>query len=144
MKHLLHIIIFCFGIQAMPLLAQENKKDKIEKLHVSYINKRLELNESEAQKFWTVYNEYKQKQRALKQKYRQALKQKGSHLSEADAEELYQLDLQTQQAEADLHKQYSQKLKDMIGVKKVVELRLAEYDFRREVINSIQEKRNEE
>src|SRR5690606_9941781 len=120
--------------------AQENKKDKIEQLRVAYINKHLELSESDAQKFWMVYNEYKQKQRASKQTYRQALKQKPKPLSQADAEELYRLDLQIRQTDLDLHKQYSQKLKEVIGVKKLMELQLAEQAFRREVVNNIRER----
>ncbi len=39
----------------------------------------------------------------------------------------------------DIHRQYSQKIKEIIGVKKLVKLRVAEDQFKREMINSIQQ-----
>ena len=61
-------------------------------------------------------------------------------MTDKDAEELYQLDLLSRQAETDLTKQYSERIKAIIGVKKTVMLRVAEEEFKREMINTIKEK----
>ena len=125
------------------MLAQPNR-DKVEELRVTFISKRLELTEGESQKFWPMYNEYNQKLRSMKKSLRQSIRQKPKPLSESDAEELYQLDLQTRQAELNLYKEYSQKLKDIIGVKKLIRLHIAEQEFKRQVISSIRQDREDQ
>ena len=46
----------------------------------------------------------------------------------------------TRQAEADLYKLYSEKLKAVIGTLKLAKLHLAEEEFRREMIKTIRDK----
>lgn len=143
MNRLIKIVVFCLCFHVTPLLAQPNR-DKVEELRVTFISKRLELSESESQKFWPIYNEYNQKLRGMKKNLRQSFLQKPKPLSDADAEELYQLDLQTRQAELNLYKEYSQKLKEIIGVKKLIRLHIAEQEFKRQVISSIQQEREDQ
>lgn len=113
--------------------------NKVEALRTAFISKRLELTPAEAEKFWPVYNEYNDKMQAIKKNLRQAYKNRVEPLSEKDAEELYKLDIQSHQAEADVYRQYSEKLKAIIGVKKMIVLHLAEDAFRKELIKTIKE-----
>ena len=115
------------------------KRDKLEALRVDFISKRLELTNDEAEKFWPLYNEYNDKVRALKKNLRQSYHQYNGQ-SDDQAEKLYQLDLQSRQAEADLHRTYGEKIKAVIGVRKTVRLKIAEEDFRKEMINTIRER----
>lgn len=121
-------------------MAAQTEKDKVEALRVNFITKKLELTTAEAEKFWPVYNEYNDKIKAVRKNLRQSYKKKTDNLTEKDAEELYYLEIQSKQAEADLHKQYSEKIKAIIGLKKLVKMRIAEEEFKREIINSIKEK----
>ena len=118
----------------------QSEKDKLEVLRVSFISKEIELTINESEKFWPVYNEYNDKVKAVKRNLRQSYKRKKEPLSDADAEELHILEIQSRQAELDLYKQYSEKIKLIIGVKKLVKLRLAEEEFKRQIINTIKEK----
>ncbi|MGZ4043531.1 MAG: hypothetical protein ACXVO9_10030 [Bacteroidia bacterium] len=118
----------------------QGERDKVEALRMSFIEKKLELTKNESEKFWPVYNEYNDKVKALRKNLRVSLKKAPENLSDKEAEELYQLDIKTRQAEVDLHKTYSEKIKGIIGVKKLVKLRNAEDDFKREMINTIKEK----
>jgi hypothetical protein len=140
MKSVLHIVLFAFLFLETGYVLGQPDKDKVEALRVAFISKRLELSGSESEKFWPVYNEYNDKIKAIKKNLRQSYRRKMEPLTEKEAEELYILDLQSKQAETDIHRQYSEKLKAIIGVKKVVKLRLAEEEFKREIINSIKEK----
>ncbi len=140
MKSILHIVLFAFLFLETGYVLGQPDKDKVEALRVAFISKRLELSGSESEKFWPVYNEYNDKIKAIKKNLRQSYRRKMEPLTEKEAEELYILDLQSKQAETDIHRQYSEKLKAIIGVKKVVKLRLAEEEFKREIINSIKEK----
>ena len=122
--------------------ANAQNRDKLEALRVSFITKRIELTTAEAEKFWPIYNEYNDKLRAvkknLKRHYHQYIDQ-----SDDQAEQLYQLDLQSRQAEADLHKAYGEKIKAAIGVRKTIRLKIAEEDFRKEMIESIRERNDQ-
>ena len=140
MKRILSILIFSFLLFSGQLLFAQSEKDKVEALRIAFISKRVELTAAEAEKFWPVYNEYNDKLKAIKKNLRQSYRKKAETLNEKEAEELYYLDLQSKQAETDVHKVYSEKIKTIIGVKKVVRLRVAEEEFKREIINSIREK----
>jgi hypothetical protein len=138
MKHLAHILLALFLLQSVVAHAQGDR-EKVELLRVSFITKKLELTSAESEKFWPVYNEYNDKIKALRKNLRQSYRKKPEPLTEADAEELYQLELRTRQAEWDLHKLYSDKIKGIIGVKKCVRLRVAEEEFKRQMIQQIKD-----
>lgn len=140
MKRILSILIFTFLLFNRQSLFAQSEKDKVEALRIAFISKRVELTTAEAEKFWPVYNEYNDKLKAIKRNLRQSYRKKAETLNDKEAEELYYLDLQSKQAETDVHKVYSEKIKTIIGVKKVVKLRVAEEEFKREIINSIKEK----
>ncbi|MCW3076970.1 MAG: hypothetical protein JWO32_1579 [Bacteroidetes bacterium] len=140
MKNALKILILT-GLFCKPLsFIAQTDKDKVEALRITFIEKKLELGKNEADKFWPVYNEYNDKVKAIRKNLRQSFKRASDNISEKEAEDLQQLDLKSKQAEVDLHKLYSEKIKTIIGVKKLVKLRNAEDDFKREIINSIKEK----
>lgn len=140
MKTALNIFLF-FILFSLPaaIYAQPNK-DKVEEVRVAFISKKLELTNNESEKFWPVYNEYNDKVKALKRNLRQSYKRAPENLSEKEAEELYQLDIKTKQAEAELHKQYSEKIKGIIGAKKIIMLRGAEEEFRQKVLETLKGK----
>ena len=138
MKRLLYIFIFIFFICA--LLNAQSDKDRIEALRVTFISKRLELTVNESEKFWPAYNEYNDKLKAIRKNLRQSFKHRNEPLGDKEAEDLVALEIQSKQAELDLFKQYSEKLKSIVGTKKLVKLHQAEEDFKREIINSIKEK----
>lgn len=140
MNRILRILILFILLFNRQSLSAQPEKDKVEALRVAFISKRVELTSAEAEKFWPVYNEYNDKIKAIRKNLRQSYRKKSETLTEKDAEELYYLDLQSKQAETDVHKVYSEKIKGIIGFKKFVKLRQAEEDFKREIINTIKEK----
>jgi len=138
MKQLVNILLIAFFLGLSSFSKAQG--DKVEALRVSFISKRLELTSAEAEKFWPVYNEYNDKIKAIRKNLRQSFRKIPENITEKEAEELYVLDIKSRQAETDLHKQYSEKIKGIIGVKKLIKLRNAEEDFKRQIINSIKEK----
>lgn len=138
MKRSVHIIIIVLAV-LLPCVSHA-QGDRVEQLRVSFIAKRLELTVDEAEKFWPVYNEYNDKIKAIRKNLRQSYRRKVEPLSEQDAEELFQLDLRSKQAEVDVHKVYSERIKSIIGVRRTIRLRVAEEEFKREMINTIKDK----
>src|SRR3954471_6734644 len=107
------IFLFFLFICSFSIDAQ-NDKDKVEALRVSFITKKVDLTGNEAEKFWPVYNEYNDKLKAIRRNLRQSYAKKSENLSDREAEELYILEIQSKQAEADLFRQYSEKIKNII------------------------------
>lgn len=118
----------------------QTSRDKVEALRVEYINKRVDLTTVEAERFWPVYNEYNDKIKAIRRNLRQNYRKAPEQVSEQEAEQLYTLFLQSKQAEADVHKQYNEKLKSIVGVKKMARLHLAEEEFRIKLMSIVNPK----
>jgi len=132
-------ILSLLFLASMVVMGQPHhqKKDKVETLHIAFISNKLELTPAEAEKFWPVYNEYLSKSKTLRRNIRAEFKKKTDNLTDAEAEALCDLVIKTKQEEVDTYKTYSAKLKTIIGVKKMVKLKVAEDEFKREMIKAI-------
>jgi hypothetical protein len=122
------LVVFSFGAKA--------QEDKVEVLRKNFILKKVEMTSGESEKFWPVYNEYNDKIRAIRKNLRKNIRQAPDNLTEKEAEELYQLDLKSKQAEVDVHKQYNEKIKAIIGVQKIIKLHKAEEEFKQILVET--------
>lgn len=141
MKQIKHIFItltlllsFLFSNKAMA------QRDKIEALRASFISKKLEMSATESEKFWPVYNEYQDKLKAIKRNLRLSYKNLPPNFTEKEAEEIIATENKSKMAEAELTKTYNDKLKAILGVKKLVKLQICEDEFKKEVLNALKEK----
>lgn len=131
MNGLYKIIILIVFVSFGGSLKAQTNKEKVQAMKVEYITKRVEFTVSENEKFWPVYNEFEDKLEAYRKNVRQNYIKRAEAATDAEAEDLYKLDLQSKQAETDLYKQYSEKMKAIIGAKKMAKLRLAEIEFKK-------------
>ncbi len=137
-KCLLTLILICWG-HAHCLQAQESKKDKIEALRIAFITKQLDLTSKEAQAFWPVYNDYLDKVESARKAFRQQYKKNDYDFStDKEAEDFINAEIQLKQKEAAYFKEYYEKFKKVLPVKKVALLRKAEEDFKKEIIKQLQ------
>ena len=139
MKRALKIVMLCLILSGTGSVFAQPGKDRVEALRMAFISKKLELSTAESEKFWPVYNEYNDKVRALRKNLRQSYRAKAETMTDKDAEELIALELQSRQAETDVHKQYTEKIRTIIGAKKLAKLRIAEEEFKREMVKTIKE-----
>lgn len=130
-------LLFCLAANTQ---AQVGQRDKIEELRAAFISKKLELTTAESEKFWPVYNEFQDKLKAIKRNLRQTYKNLPPNFTDKEAEDVIALDNKSLAAEAELNKTYNDKLKLIIGVKKLVKAQIYEDEFKKEVINAIKEK----
>ncbi len=140
MKKSGYIFFIFFILLLLTDLKSIAQQDKIEVLRTNYIGKKLDLNASESEKFWPVYNEMNDKLKALKKNLRIAYKKLPPEPTEKEAEELISLELKTREAENEVLKTYYEKIKSIIGVKKLAKLQLYEEEFKKEIINTLKEK----
>ena len=132
------LTIFALLIGAASVAQPE--RDKVTALRMAFISKRLDLTATESEKFWPVYNEYQDKLKVLKRNLRNSYRTRMDRLGDQEAEELYQLEIVTRQAETDLYKDYAARMRGAIGTRKLARLHMAEEEFRKELINTIKEK----
>ena len=121
--------------------AQNNRpiEEKIESQRIAFITQRVNLTPEEAQSFWPIYNEYREKLKALR-----ANKETNKDLiemDEADASQHIDRVLQLEQEELDLKKAYTEKLLTVISAKKVIRFYAAERKFKERLLQVMSERR---
>ena len=153
MKHLLNRTILSLLLLAgvLPATAQPNTPPKAERLREiqaqksAYITAQLQLTPEEAQRFWPVYNEFDEKQDALRKEMRSLINdpQGDKEPSESDAAAILEKGLQQRHKEIDLERSYLDRFKQSIGAVKTLRLRKAEHDFNREVLRKFRHRGEE-
>lgn len=138
---LLYIIFLLISVSSF---AQPNK-GKIRALKIAHITEKLNLTESEAEKFWPIYNAYDKNTSKIKheevRKLRQEIKLNIDTLTEDKANELLN---RLQEAEEKLFKEKIQlvtKLRAVISPQKIILLKVAEEEFNRRMLERMRQKR---
>jgi hypothetical protein len=116
------------------------KREMIKAQKVAFITEKLDLTVEEAQKFWPVYNELNKKleeidieKRTLSQKY-EANKES---LSDNEVTEIYTKLIELETKEIKLNTEFRKEMKEIISVRKMMELHMAERMFKHELLNKI-------
>ncbi|MGZ3865137.1 MAG: hypothetical protein ACXVC6_15495 [Bacteroidia bacterium] len=131
------IYIFIFALLQLASFAQGGKREKIEALRVGFITQQLNLTADESQKFWPVYNEYQDKVRAARREFKGT---STAFTSDKEAQEFLDAELLFKQRELSLYKEYYDKFKKILPLKKVAMLRQAEEEFKKELLQQLQGK----
>lgn len=113
-------------------------KEKLKASHAAYITRELDLMESEAQKFWPVYNAYRAEIEELRS---DADWKPIESMTDKEAEDVLNRQLDTKAKEVELQKKVVQKLKAIIPARKIILLWKAEKEYREKVISNIKKRR---
>ena len=136
-------ILFAFIGSSMAVAGQDGLqrdkiKDKVKAQRVAYITQELELSETEAQKFWPIYNTYQSEIEQL----RASLDLKPRRdMTDKEAEDMMMAMLDGRSKEIDIQKKYIQKMKTAVSAKKIALLFKVEREFKEKVISNIKERR---
>ena len=139
--------IFLFLLFLAPsLMAQpehepsEKKKEKIEQLKIAFFTTELDLTTEEAEKFWPVYNEMAEKLKAERKTQRKTAKEINKNietLSDTELTEKVTTIFDSEITEAEIKKEYNEKIAEIIGVKKATKLLSLEREFNRELLKKL-------
>ena len=147
MKTTLLSIAFLFsGLWALaqhPPGGEPPSKEMLEKMKahkIAYITEKLSLTPEEAQVFWPVYNEKEDKLHQLREANRPDKKQDFDSMSDNEIEDEVNKRLKMRQAELDIEKQYHEKFKAVLPIKKVAKLYEAEHNFKRDLLKKLRER----
>lgn len=147
MKRLLPILIFLITIN---VFAQQNRGDRYEKiklLKIAFITEKLNFSESEAQKFWPIYNAFDKRTSKIKfqdiRKIRHELRQDMETLSDEKANNLLNRFIEAENKLYNERVQLVEKLRNVISAKKIILLKSAEEDFNRKMLEQYQNRRQQ-
>lgn len=148
-KRLFATLLFALCIFSGAAFAQESnndgpdRKENIESMKIAFITKKLDLTPQEAQQFWPVYNQYNDKAKELRKKRRQEGREARlnfDELSDKEVEQVISNDMAYRQKELDLQKEYHEKFKSVLPIKKVAKLYAAEEQFKIVLINKLKDR----
>lgn len=119
---------------------KDAKREKIEELRKKFYNDKLALTETEQKGFWPLYQEYKQKEKALRDSFRARYKPNDViFMDDKQAEEFLNATIKLNDDQNALFKDYISKFKKVISIKKVAMLPMVEREFKREVLRKARE-----
>jgi Skp family chaperone for outer membrane proteins len=139
MKKLM-IIALLLIIGTASLWAQpNNRKEKINAARVAYITDRLDFNEKESAAFWPVYNRFEDEKQAINKKY--GVSQDREWMTDEEAEKAMLDQLEREEEITKLKRTYYWEFKKVISPRKIALLNKAEREFKKMVLNRMQNNR---
>lgn len=120
--------------------SQDEKRDKIKVLRTAFFTQELQLTSPESEKFWPVYNDYENKMYDLKkverEEVRHIVKKELDNLSDKQAEDLIKKIQQIRDEESELKVELEKKIMELLGAKRLLRLKKAEYDFHKQLLDT--------
>lgn len=140
-KYMAFVFLLALLVNGISFAQQETKKDKIDALRAAFINKKANFTPQESQAFWPLYNEMNDMLHAARKTFRQQYNNNTNYnfSTDKEAEAYLAAELYLKQKEYEIYRDYYEKFKKVLPVKKVAAVRRAEEDFKKEIIKTIKE-----
>ncbi|MCR9171658.1 MAG: hypothetical protein NXI10_04150 [bacterium] len=143
------LITFSFDAYSQPPRGRKpgQKKERVKQLKIAFFTEELDLSEEEAEKFWPIYNEMEEKVREEKKKKNtatMAIKNGFDTMSDKEIESKMKEVLDARIREAEIEKEYLEKIGDTIGFKKAAKVVSLEAQFKRELVKRLANDSNSE
>ena len=139
MKIRLVITMLAMLFTLSSIFAQGDLEKRIQEERVKFFNQELQLSEAEAAAFWPLFDQYRADEKALEAKYR--TNKKLALLSDEEVEQhIFQM-LELEEQKLALKKDYIEKLRGKLPIRKIAMLKNTELKFKRRILKKIQENR---
>ncbi|MES2617240.1 MAG: hypothetical protein V4613_05140 [Bacteroidota bacterium] len=117
---------------------KEEKEAKINELRKKYFNDKLALTEAEQKAFWPLYDEYRQKEKALRDTFQKKYKSNEIvFMDDKKAEEYLNALVKLHEDQNALYKDYLGKFKKVLPIKKVAMIPTTEKAFKKEMMQKV-------
>ncbi len=136
-------LLICF-LWAGATMAQTTVNEKIEARKIALITQKLELTPEQAERFWPIYNEFSQKRREILRDFNQA--RQGFDPQSATEEEtrrMVDMGLRVKEQRLNLERDYSERMRQVITDRQLLNLRRAEEDFKQMLLKRMRERRQQ-
>lgn len=146
MKKLIFITLGIFLLtqsgMAQPCQEFNERRAKIQAMKIAYLTDKMQLTPEDAQVFWPVYNEFEQKRIDIEMNLSDQVQKKRpdiEQMTDAEIDSFLANRIQQEEQIILLKKDYHEKLKKIIPVKKIYYLYKAEAGFKRVLLERLQE-----
>jgi hypothetical protein len=125
--------------------SQDNdRRERIKALKVAYLTEQLNLSESEAQKFWPIYNAFEeQEQKLRKENYTKRKETNVESLSEQEAKKLIEDMFFIEKQKFELRENFVKDLQKILPSKKIIKLKIAEDEFNKKMFDEYKKRRGQ-
>ena len=148
MKNKISILMVAFtlliGLNNLQAQNKPNKKNKAEKeakineLRIKYFNDKLALTDAEQKAFWPLFDEYKLKDKNLRDSFQKKYKKNAIvFMDDKKSEEYLNALLKLKDDENALYREYINKFKKVLPIKKVAMLPTLEKEFKKEILQKM-------
>jgi hypothetical protein len=148
MKSIIGIFMVIFtmliGLNSLQAQNKTNKKNKVEKeakineLRVKYFNDKLALTDAEQKAFWPLFDEYKLKDKNLRDSFQKKYKKNAIvFMDDKKSEDYLNALLKLKDDENALYREYINKFKKVLPIKKVAMLPTLEKEFKKEILQKM-------
>ncbi|WP_133240834.1 hypothetical protein [Marixanthomonas spongiae] len=148
MKNILILLVLVGSATFAQKTDREKWHEKINALKTAHLTEALQLSPAEAERFWPVYNVYEQKMHELHRTKKKEIYSKIRNgvdaMSNTEANTLIDRQLQLEQKELQYRKELITALKKIISPAKIIKLKKAEDDFKRQLLKRYREREEKE
>lgn len=138
----LYITLFLIALTFSGFAQKNDRKERIKALKVALITEKLEFTETEAQKFWPIYNAYEKEVDMLRHNARDKRRNlKIETLTEAEAQQVLKDFLDFEKEQQNLKSDLVESLLTAIPAKKIILLRVVEEQFKKQMLEEYQKRR---
>ena len=140
MKKIISIFIATFFIGgAFAQMPEGPGSERIESLKIAFLSEKLELTPEESQTFWPLYNELQTKMKTLRPEH--ARKREVKSMTDAEAETFILKNFEMEEQRIALKREYFQKLKEILPIRKIARIEPAERQFKRRLLRRVKGRR---
>ena len=144
MKKIFTVILLLLSIN---IIAQNKHRERIKALKVSVISQKLDLTIKEAQQFWPIYNANEKEMSTIRFKEFKVIKKEiREHINAMTDDKANALLNRLNSAETQMHKlrmDLTKELSKIISSKKIIQLKIAEEDFKKRMLEEYRKRKKE-
>ena len=140
------LILFLFCSLGVSAQGKKPLKDRVDAMKIGFLTDGLNLTPEEAKTFWPVYNMYSDDLDKLRKDRRENIinaRENFDDMSDADLEKTVDNEIIFRQNELEILKKYHPQFKKILPIKKVAKLYKSEEDFKRRLLDMIQDRRED-
>ena len=141
MKKLLLILLLTLSFSG--LAQDKNRQERIKALKIAFITERLQLSQTEAEKFWPIYNAFESKNQKLRQEsFRKFRKADFDSMTDQEAKRHLEDWMATEERKHELRQQFAHDLLKVLSAKKIIKLKATEDAFNRRMMQEMKKRRD--
>ncbi len=139
-------VVFIAVAAAQPTARKEQAKERVEAAHIGFLTHKLKLTPLEAQKFWPLYEAYRDELAQVDREPLRGLRRaaedpdRWASLTEKEAEELMRRHAKALDDKERIRRAYHTKFLDVLPAKKVLMLYVAEVQFKEAMLDKLRER----